>query len=273
MRAMIRAAVGAWVTIAIVAAACKKDDTSPKAAPAAPAPPLDAAPAAAAPDAAAKPALPSLGAPPAGMDAALAAACDRGDGKACFAAADAYSPKGGYRAKMSKEEADLREQDTVRYAQRGCELDVAEACHLAAKFLRGQGQETAQQAALERGCALGHPGACGDRGAGLVEEQETAAQGLALLEKACRGNGVSMYGDPEPGKFCHELHVLYLGEEHDHVAKDEKKAAELKALGCAQGFKLGCPCTDDTEEQDCTGSDDDYTYFCNDGKCDIESTD
>jgi hypothetical protein len=254
---MRRPSIACWVVVVALAAACKKSDTA-----ADPAATGDATPAAgdgavAVAVDAAPPRFPPLGAPPQGMDAQLAATCDTGDGAACLGAAQSFAPPRGYRAELTPDEADRRAAGTARYAQRACDLDHADGCYLAAYYLADWPD---QKAALARGCELGHLGACGMLGDAMTGAPDTAAEGLALLDKACRGNAVGHRADQtDPGMFCDKLARLYGGDEEEHIPKDAARAKELKAIGCAQGFKWDCPCTDDAE----CGDD----FYCFEAKC------
>jgi hypothetical protein len=251
------------ILAALLALAGCKEKEKAATAPTASAP----APVAVAADAAppARPAMPPLGPPPAGMDPAKAAACDNGDPAACFAAAEQISPKGAYRANMKPEEADALERDTVRYAQRACDLDNADGCELAGRFHKFNSAEA--RAALGRACDLGKLGACGDLAQYMLMNGSDPAgrpRGVELLEKACRGNGVGVQG--EAGEFCESAASLFQGKGDDKPFKDLAKAAELKTLSCEQGRKLGCPCK---EDPDCGGGD----YFCLDDQCELPSPD
>ncbi len=257
-----------WLVMALAALGCgkKKDESTEKKEPP-PAPTtVDAAAAAVAPpDAPPAPKFPPLGAPPEGLDPKLATACDAGDGKACLDAARAYEPKGAFRVDMSKEEGDRHVEWTARYGERACQYDLGEGCALHVRFGTLATAE-AQHAVLRRGCDLGHMGSCGELGTWLVRDAKTATEGLALLEKACRADGVYKTDDPH-GKLCAELADLLTGNGTADVPKDAAKAKEMRALACQQGAQLGCPCTDDTVEKDCGPSTDTERWMCDEGVC------
>ena len=205
--------------------------------------------------------LPSLGEPPAGVDRAKAVACDAGDARACVEAARSYMPGFGDRAKLSKEDADAREQVTVRYAMRACELKDGEGCAIAATF----GPYKDLDATRKRACDLGYAAACGAIGtqalAAAKRGSPAALQGAALVEKACLANASDPTGlGAKPGELCFALYEYY----RDGKPKDQATAKKFLDLACSQGHRADCPCKTD---KDCEGSPDGYDYMCSDGTC------
>ena len=258
----------ACVVVIGLALGCGNKESQNKAAPA-PAPATgDAAVAAGADAAAAAPAnpgLPSLGEPPKGMDVAKAKACDAGDAAACVAAALDFSPKGAYRANLSKEEADRKEAGTAKYAERGCELKNAEGCYLWGKF----GPYANRDVGMSRACELGHGVACADWATSLMVEgrpPEDLVKGRELLEKACRDK-VSDESSL-PGEHCDRMASEW-SRKRGKLKKDAKKAAEFRKLACEQGYKLECPCK---EDKDC-GVFDEVELYCFEDKCTAPSAD
>jgi hypothetical protein len=206
-------------------------------------------------------ALPPLGPPPTGMDATVAAGCDRGDAAACVAAARSFEPKGAYRVNLSKDEADRREAGTAKYGQRACDLGNGEGCALVAEFGQGSGL-------LQRACELGYAASCGSISCNALEG-DTKADRLhdaELCEKACRADALDWKsGTAHHGAFCHLLYVEYRDK-----LKDKAKAAEILKLACAQGDKEGCPCKVD---DDCGKMPEDEagSYMCAEGTCSLEA--
>lgn len=255
-----------WVVVMGLGIACGKGKDQPAPAPA-PAPATGDAATVSAADAAApaNPGLPSLGEPPQGMDVAKAKACDAGDAAACVAAALEFSPKGAYRANLSKEEADRKEAGTAKYAERGCELKNAEGCYLWGKF----GPYKNRDVGMSRACELGHGVACADWATSLMVEgrpHEDLVKGRELLEKACRDK---VKGENDlPGEHCDRMASEW-GSKRGKLKKDAKKAAEFRKLACEQGYKLECPCK---EDKDC-GVFDEVELYCFEDKCTAPSAD
>jgi hypothetical protein len=217
----------------------------------------------------AAPALPPLGAPPAGMDREQAKACDAGDAAACVAAARSYAPIGAYRAKLSKEQADAKEQGTTRYAKRACELGHGEGCALAARY----GAYGDLDQFLARACELGHVPSCGGLALRKIGDAKTREERLRFADqiaKACLADATDwMASTSHHGGFCRALYELYRDQ-----LKDRAQAKKFLKLQCSQGYKLDCPCKQDS---DCGRLPDDEAglgYFCDTSegnKCAVES--
>lgn len=208
----------------------------------------------------------ALGEPPVGMDRTQASACDAGDAHACVLAARSYAPKGGYRADLSKAEADAREQGTTRYALRACDLKDAEGCALAAKF----GPYDNLDSMLTRACTLGHAASCGMLGIRMFTKVTRPADRVRvaeLVEKACVSNVTGwLASTTQPGGFCRQLSIFY----REYI-KDRAKARHFRDLGCSQGYKHDCPCK---VEADCGAFPKDEAgdgYSCLDGICVVNS--
>jgi hypothetical protein len=259
----LRGCVAAAILVVCAIAGCGKGKSAERsrdggaAKPVATRPDAAANVAASSPDATPAPKLPPLGAPPTGMDEKLAAACDAGDGKACLAAAQGFAPTAEDELHLKEEDMASREEGTVRYAERACDLGLGDGCHFAAAHVTGY-ENPKRPALLRRGCDLGDLGACGDLAEILAFQDDTKDEGLALLEKACRADALSM-NQTEHGTFCATLVQYY-----SNNAADEAKAKELLGLQCQQGYKVGCPCTEATVEKDCV------ELRCENGRCEEE---
>jgi len=203
--------------------------------------------------------------PPPAPDAAPAPApkprtCADGDAAACVREARAIAPQGAYRAELSKEDADAKEQATTKLAARACELGNGEGCALVAQF--GGFSDSGKN--LARACELGHVASCGSVGRGLANTGKGADRQRAaeLLEQACEADVIDwMALTAHHGGFCRQLEQLYRGP-----LKNNAKAAKAHARACAQGDKLGCACKVDA---DCgeMPSDQAGDYNCFDGAC------
>jgi hypothetical protein len=188
--------------------------------------------------------------------------CADGDAAACVAEANAIAPKGAYRAKLSKEAADAKEQATVKLAVRACELGNGEGCALVARY----GKFAESNKNLERACELGYVASCGSVGRGLADRGKKAdrARAAELLEKACDADVMDwMALTAHHGGFCRQLQRFYT-----ETMKDKVKAKSAHARACKQGDKVGCACKTDA---DCGEVPDDQSgsFECSDGVCDI----
>jgi TPR repeat protein len=130
-------------------------------------------------------ASPALAAePPAPTLAALKAACDRGDGKACSDLADRYDDGKG----VAKNAV-----TALTLWTRACNLGVALDCQVAGRRI-GNGLGTAKDpkraaALLQRGCELNEGYSCEDLSAAYqdgIGVPRNPALALELTEKACR---------------------------------------------------------------------------------------
>jgi hypothetical protein len=199
----------------------------------------------------------------AAIDAApVAKTCATGDAAACVAEANAIAPQGAYRAKLSKEDADAKEQATTKLASRACELGNGEGCALVARY----GAFSASDNMLEQACKLGYVPSCGSVGRGLADGGKKAdrARAAELLEKACDADVMDwMSLTAHHGGFCRQLERFYT-----ETMKDKVKAKAAHDRACKQGDKLGCACKTDA---DCGEVPDDQAgyYMCSDGACDI----
>ena len=106
----------------------------------------------------------------------------------------------------------------------------------------------------------GRIGACGDLGWSRSNHDDPAkaAEGRALLEKACRGAGIGTMGE-DPGRYCD-----YASDQFKR-AKDVEKAKQMRSLACTQGWTEGCKCRKDEECGEGAA--------CLDGKCAFMSAD
>ena len=203
---------------------------------------------------------PPVAATPAAIDAQTPKTCATGDAAACVAEANAAAPPVGYRAKMSKADADAKQQATAKLASRACELGNGEGCALVAEYDDSANSDLM----LEKACTLGYVASCGSIGVGLADRGRKAdrARAAELLEKACEANVMDwMSLTAHHGGFCRRLQEFY----RDTV-KDKVKAKSAHDRACAQGDKLGCACKVDA---DCGKVPDDQAgdYMCMEGTC------
>lgn len=167
------------------------------------------------------------------MNRTQATACAAGDAWACVLAARSYAPQGAYRLTLSKDEADAREQGTLRYARRACDLNEADGCALVAQL-------GADPRMLARACDLGHPGACGMLALHTFARSapRERKRALGLLERACVANATGFTAPTtKPGAFC-----LRLSQWYRDVFKDAGKAEQFRKLGCSQSDPRDCQC-------------------------------
>jgi TPR repeat protein len=192
------------------------------------------------------------------MDAAKVTACDQDDAAACFAAADAFAPRGAYRVdgKLTAAESDRHEREAAKFAKRACDLGHGDGCVLAARFLKN-----GRDAVLKRGCELDKFGACGDYGWERVSAGDPA--GMAYLARACRGDAIGEMGG-QPGVYCDFAASVAVGRGGDKKFKDRTLAKELRVLACKQGYMDGCPCKTDA---DCKGTTEGVDWFCAGLRC------
>jgi hypothetical protein len=244
----VQARVSFLIAVTLAAAACNKPADGPT-------------PGAASGSTTAQPPPPAPPPPPPAPPKAKT--CADGDAAACVTEAKAIAPQGAYRATMSKEQADAKEQATTKLASRACELGNGEGCALVARY----GKFDDSDKNLEHACQLGHVASCGSVGRGLAERGGKAdrARAAELLEKACDADAMDwMALTAHHGGFCRQLEQLYRDK-----LKDKARAKNAHERACAQGDKLGCTCkTDD----DCGKVPDDQSgsYACTGGACAIE---
>jgi hypothetical protein len=188
--------------------------------------------------------------------------CADGDAAACVAEANAIAPKGAYRAKLSKEAAEAKEQATVKLAARACELGNGEGCALVARY----GKFVESHKNLERACELGYIPSCGSVGRRLADrgKMDERARAAELLEKACNADVMDwMALTAHHGGFCRQLQRFYA-----ETLKDKAKAKSAHERACKQGDKVGCACKTDA---DCGEVPDDQSgsFECSGGVCDL----
>lgn len=194
--------------------------------------------------------------------AAVAKTCADGDAAACVAEANRVAPQGGYRATLSKADADAKEQATTKLASRACELGNGEGCALVARY----GGFSGSDSMLAKACELGYVASCGSVGRGLADGGKKAdrARAAELLEKACDADVMDwMSLTAHHGGFCRQLQRFYT-----ETMKDKVKAKAAHDRACAQGDKVGCACKTDV---DCGKVPDDQSgdFTCADGVCDL----
>jgi TPR repeat protein len=146
-------------------------------------------------------------------------ACALGEGDSCWLLARNYEDGGnGLPADKTL---------STSYYAKSCDARLPDACRILSKRQRDPKQAIAYG---ERACDAGDPATCAE-----LADHAKGARAIALLDKACALQYPS-YAKDRP--VCSELAARYT--DGVGVAKDEAKAKELRAKGCAAGEDKAC---------------------------------